>query len=100
MSRSVAVLPRASLALRPICCSKVWLTASRQPSVRRAMTMMSGQLWNTEANFCSERRSACSVCLASVMSIIRPRIISVSPWGMRVMMSRTQSTRPSAAIIR
>ncbi|MNP07997.1 hypothetical protein D3C76_1000490 [compost metagenome] len=33
MSRSVAVLPRASLVLMPICCSKVWLIASRQPSV-------------------------------------------------------------------
>ncbi|MNF78096.1 hypothetical protein D3C84_602640 [compost metagenome] len=74
MFRLVAVWPMTSSALRPICSSNASLTSSRQPSLRRAITRMSGHCWNTEANFCSDWRSASSVRLVSLMSIIRPRI--------------------------
>ncbi|MNX99841.1 hypothetical protein D3C86_1323080 [compost metagenome] len=97
---SLAVLPSASAIGTPVCCSNALLASSRQPSALRAITRISGHCWNTEANFCSERRRACSACLASLISIIRPRMIVCSPLRVRVTMSRIHSTRPSAAYIR
>ena len=100
MPSSLAVLPIASAALMPSCCSKVQLTVNSMPSLRRAMTSTSGQLWNTSSNFSSERRWACSTRLASLMSIIRPRSTVPSSALIRVTMSRIQTTLPSAASIR
>ncbi|MNP38621.1 hypothetical protein D3C76_1321450 [compost metagenome] len=86
--------------LKPICSSKASLTSSKQPSLRRAISRMSGHCWNTEANFCSDRRRASSAFLVSLISIIRPRITGLCPCSIRLTISRTHRLRPSAQITR
>ncbi|MNM77944.1 hypothetical protein D3C81_898200 [compost metagenome] len=97
---SVAVRPITWPGVRPICSSKASFTSSRQPSLWRAISRMSGHCWNTEANFCSDRRRASSVRLVSLMSIIRPRITGWWPCSIMLTMLRTHNGWPSARITR